>query len=251
MPGFIDVSNMSDREVQRLGHADDDYEEPRRRAYNPRPAPKAYPVMLVWAAAAAAHRINGGYVKESVWDYEQTPAVIKHEANKLMVKRWLATGDQTHITPEDVVRGEDVRNHFNSYMFLAIAGKLNDFQTQAYKIAQMTEFTDRNSLELSVASCLPMVCEKDQAKREFMRQLRESTQLTGEVGSSVEGEIMVLSSRYNANFNKYRIQAKMVDSFIDFWYNTSIDAGTTLKIKAKIKAVREDNTTQLNYVKKV
>lgn len=251
MPGFIDVSNMSDREVQRLGHADDDYQEPRRRAYSPPPAIKAYPVGLAWAAAAAAHRINGGYVKDSEWDYEQSPPVIKREANKLMVKRWLAVGDQSHITPDDVIRGEDVRSHFNSYMFLAIAGRLNDFQQQAYKIAQMTQITDRNSLELAVMSCLPMVCEKDQAKKEFMRQLRESTQLTGELGSMVEGEITVLSSRYNVNFNKYRIQAKMVDSFIDFWYNTSIDVGTVLKIKGKIKAVREDNTTQLNYVKKV
>ena len=249
MPGFVDVSNMSSREVQRMGHADDDYEEPRRRAYNPRPAPKGYPVGLVWAAAAAADRINGGYVKDSEWDYDTNS--VKREANKLMVKRWLATGDHTMITPEDVVRGEDVRAHFNSYMFLAIAGKLNDFQRQAYKIAQMTEFTDRNSLELAVASCLPMVCAKDMARKEFMQQLRESTQLTGEEGSKVEGEITVLSARYNANFNKYRISAKMVDSFVDFWYNTNIEAGTVLNIKAKIKAVRNDNTTQLNYVKKV
>lgn len=252
MPGFIDVSNMSDREVQRLGHADDDYVEPTRRyASTPRPAAVGYPVKLAWAAAAAAHRINGGYVKDSEWNYDVSPPAIKREANKLMVKRWLSAGDHSNITPEDVIRGEDVKAHFNSYMFLAIAGKLNDFQSQAYKIAQMTEITSRHSLELSVMSCLPMVCEKDQAKKEFMRQLRESTQLTGEVGDKIEGEITVLSTRYNVNFNKYRIQAKLVDSFVDFWYNENITVGTVMQIKGKIKAVRDDNTTQLNYVKKV
>lgn len=210
-----------------------------------------YPAKLVWAAAVAAHRINGGYFKDSQWDYDQSPPVVKIEANKLMIKRWLTTGDARQITEEDSVRGEAVRAHFRSYMFLAIAGKLNDFQKQAYKICQMEEFNNRDSLEIAVTSCLPMVYDKDLAHAEFMRQLRESTQLTGSVGDRVKGEIVVLSSRYNPNFGKYRIQAKLVDSFIDFWYNKAIDAGTVLKIQGKIKAVREDNTTQLNYVKEV
>lgn len=205
----------------------------------------------VWGAAMAAHRINGGYVKESEWDYEQSPAVIKREANKLMIKRWIKANDLSQVNAADIEKGQEVRQHFNSYMFLAIAGKLNDFQTQAYKIAQMVEFTAKNGLELAVASCLPMIYERDRARKEFMEQLRDSTQLTGSVGDKVEGEIVVLDTRFNVNFNKWKISAKMVDSYIDFWYNTNIAKGTVMRIKGKIKAVRGDNTTQLNYVKKV
>jgi hypothetical protein len=205
----------------------------------------------VWGAVMAAHRINGGYIKEPVWDYNVDQRAPVKDANKLMVKGWIRSNDLSKVTAEDIEKGMEVRNHFNSYMFLAIAGKLNDFQQQAYKIAQMTEFRSRDSLELAVASCLPMIYERDRAKKEFMEQLRNSTQLTGEVGDKVEGEIVVLDTRYNVNFNKWKISAKMVDSYIDFWYNTNIAKGTAMRIKGKIKAVRGDNTTQLNYVKQV
>lgn len=205
----------------------------------------------VFALAMTAHRINEGYFKEDVWMPNATPPYRAKQANKTLVRQWARTNDFVEVTPDDILKGQEVRNHFRSYMFLAIAGKLNDFQKQAYKISQMTEFTERDSLELAVASCLPMVYEKDRTRKEFMDALRDSTQLTGEVGEKVEGEIIVLDSRYNVNFNKYRIQAKMVDSYIDFWYNKNIAKGTVLKIKGKIKAVRADNTTQLNYVKEV
>jgi hypothetical protein len=168
-----------------------------------------------------------------------------------MIKGWIRAKDLAAVTPEDILKGQEVRNHFNSYMFLAIAGKLNDFQQQAYKIAQRTEFTSKDSLELAIASCLPMIYERDRARKEFMDQLRDSTQLTGQVGDKVQGEIIVLDTRYNVNFNKWKISAKMVDSYIDFWYNNNIAKGTVLRIKGKIKAMRGDNTTQLNYVKEV
>jgi hypothetical protein len=205
----------------------------------------------VFAAAMAAHRINDGYFKEDQWNTSTAAHFRSKEANKLMVKRWIRTNDFVEVTAEDVEKGQLVRNHFRSYMFLAIAGKLNDFQAQAYKISQKDSFTERDGLEIAVASCLPMVYEKDRAKKEFMEALRDSTQLTGTVGDRIEGEIIVLDSRYNVNFNKWKISAKMVDSYIDFWYNKNIAKGTVLRIKGKIKAMRGDNTTQLNYVKEV
>jgi hypothetical protein len=205
----------------------------------------------VFAAAMAAHRINDGYFKEDQWNTSTAAHFRSKEANKLMVKRWIRTNDFVEVTAEDVEKGQLVRNHFRSYMFLAIAGKLNDFQAQAYKISQKDSFTERDGLEIAVASCLPMVYEKDRAKKEFMEALRDSTQLTGTMGDRIEGEIIVLDSRYNVNFNKWKISAKMVDSYIDFWYNKNIAKGTVLRIKGKIKAMRGDNTTQLNYVKEV
>jgi hypothetical protein len=205
----------------------------------------------VWGAVMAAHRINEGYFKEPVWDYAQDQRNPVKDANKLMVKGWIRSNDLSKVTAEDIEKGMAVRNHFNSYMFLAIAGKLNDFQQQAYKIAQMPEFKARDGLELAIASCLPMIYERDRAKKEFMEQLRDSTQLTGNVGDAVSGEIVVLDSRYNVNFNKWKISAKLVDSFVDFWYNKNIEKGAVMKIKGKIKAQRGDNTTQLNYVKQV
>jgi hypothetical protein len=205
----------------------------------------------VFSLAMAAHRINEGYFKEDVWMQNATPPYRGKQANKTLVRQWIRTKDFVEVTPEDILKGQEVRAHFRSYMFLAIAGKLNDFQAQAYKISQKDTFTERDGLELAIASCLPSVYERDRTRKELMDQLRDSTQLTGNVGDRVEGEIIVLDTRYNVNFNKWKISAKMVDSFVDFWYNTNIEKGAVMKIKGKVKAQRDNNTTQLNYVKQI
>jgi hypothetical protein len=203
----------------------------------------------VWGAAVAAHRINGGYFKEPQWDYEATPPKVKTNANKLMVKEWLKTENFSEITAADIELGQEVKRHFNSYMFLALAGQLNDFQKEAFRISQLSEFGPRALLEIAITSCLPSVYERDRQRKDFMDQIRNSTQLSGAEGDRVQGEIVVLSTRYNMNFNKWKISAKMVDSYVDFWYNTNLNAGDVLRIKGKVKAQRDNNTTQLNYVK--
>jgi hypothetical protein len=208
-----------------------------------------YTADQVFALAMAAHRINGGYFKEDVWMPNATPPYRSKQSNKTLVRQWARTNDFVEVTPDDVLKGQEVRNHFKSYMFLAIAGKLNDFQAQAYKISQKDAFTERDSLELAIASCLPSVYERDRQRKEFMEQLRESTQLRGAVGDRVEGEFVVLSTRYNINFNKYKVSGKIADSFVDFWFGSAPAVGTTLQIRGKIKQLRDDNSTQLNYVK--
>ena len=91
---------------------------------------------------------------------------------------------------------------------------------------------------------------RDQSRNELAREVRGSTQLTGAVGDKIQGEIEVVKCYYSKDYDKYRVTAKLVDSFVDFWYNSNLEAGQKLSIKAKIKSVRGDNTTQLNFVKR-
>lgn len=207
----------------------------------------------IFGMAMAAHRINGAYLKENEYDIVDVLGYQEHrlrrEANKIMIKRWVQSNDLAAVTEEDREKGAVIRNHFRGYMFLAIAGKLNDFQQQAYKISEKAEFSQYDSLELAIAASLPSIYERDRARKEFMEQLRASTQIRGAVGERVEGEITVLDSRFSLNYCKYRVQAKLGQSFVDFWYPTALAAGTTVKIRGKIKVHRDDRSTQLNYVK--
>ena len=99
----------------------------------------------VWACAAAAQRINGGYLKEDQRDHH-TGLVVK-TANKLLVKDWLRTNNYSLVTAADILAGQTARNHFKSYTLLAIAGRLNEFQTTAMQLAAKEEFTgDRKSV---------------------------------------------------------------------------------------------------------
>ncbi len=205
----------------------------------------------VWGLAVAADRINEGYFKEPVWGQSDSgESKIVKDANKLMVKQWLRTNNFAVATEADIEKGREIRNYFNGFLLKQISGKINEFEQQALRIAQMDEFTTRNMLEFAIVSCLPSVMIRDQSRNELAREVRNSTQLQGAVGDKIQGEIEIVKCYYSKDYDKYRVTAKLVDSFVDFWYNSNLEAGDRISIKAKIKSVRGDNTTQLNFVKR-
>ena len=201
----------------------------------------------VWACAAAAQRINEGYFKEPV--YADTLDVIAKQANKVMVKDWLRTNSFGLITEQDYAAGRSARDHFKSYTLLALTGKINEFQTTAMRLAAKDEFTGRDMYDFAVISCLPSVAERDQARTEIKREIYTSEQLQAAVGDTVVGEITVINARFNADYAKHKITARMGESFVDFWFTKELKG--ELKIKGKVKTQRGDKTTQLNYVKLV
>lgn len=207
-----------------------------------------YTAEHVWALAVAADRFNSGHFKEEVVVYENQCRKVLHEANKLMVKGWLRTGENP-ATDADREQGRAVRHYFNGFLLKELSGRINDFERQALKIAQMEEFTGRHLLEFAVISCLPSVMLRDQARNDLAREVRASTQLTGAVGDPVQGQVEIVKCSYSKEYNKFRITARLVDSFVDFWYNSNLNAGDCVSIRGKIKSQRGDLTTQLNYVK--
>ncbi len=200
----------------------------------------------VWGCAAAAQRINEGYFKEDQWDTAEAGVKIK-TANKSLVKAWLRDEDYSLVTAADIAAGETARNHFKSYTFLAIAGRLNEFQTTAMQLAAKEEFTGRDIYDFAVISCLPSVAVRDVANSELKREIYTSEQLQGAVGDTVVGDITVISARFNSDYNRYKITARMGESFVDFWFGQELTG--ELRIKGKIKVQRGNKTTQLNYVK--
>jgi hypothetical protein len=198
----------------------------------------------VWGLAVAADRMNGGYVKADV--YAENLDVVQKQANKTMVKAWLRNG-QNPATAADCERGREVRNYFNGYLLKQIAGKINDFEQTALRIAQMDEFTTRNMLEFAVVSCLPSVMLRDQSRKELKSAISSSVQLAGDEGDKITGEIEVFKCDYNTTYDKFMVQARMGDSYVSFWFGSRLDGA--VNIRAKIKSHRGDNTTQLNFVK--
>ena len=200
----------------------------------------------VWGCAAAVQRINEGYFKEDQWDTAEAGVLIK-TANKSLFKNWLARGDYSLVTAADITAGQTARNHFKSYTFLAIAGRLNEFQETAMKLAAKEEFTGRDIYDFDVISCLPSVAVRDVANSELKREIYTSEQLQGVVGDTVVGDITVISARFNPDYAKHKITARMGESFVDFWFGKELEG--TVRVKGKIKTQRGNKTTQLNYVK--
>jgi hypothetical protein len=204
---------------------------------------------LVWGLAVAADRINDGYIKEDVFVMENECRKRIKEANKAMVRNCLRTGDFTVATPEDLERGQEVRNYFKGLLFKQLSGVITDFERQALKIAQKEEFTGRDMLDFAIVSSLPAAMIRDQQRKDHNREVLDSTQLVGAVGDTVIGDITVVKSFYSKEYNKFKITARMGESFVDFWFGS--DLKETVRIKGKIKNQRDNNTTQLNYVKKI
>jgi len=198
----------------------------------------------VWGLAARADAINGEYLKEDRRDHH-TGLVVK-TANKALVKQWLREGASP--TETEVESGRKYRDYFKTFTLKALTGQLNDFERTAMKIAAKDEFTGRDMLDFAIISCLPSVARRDQARTELKRDIYASEQLTGRVGEYVTGDITVVQCRYNQNYNKFRVQARMGESFIDFWFGRALEG--ECRIKGKIKNVRSgEKTTQLNFVK--
>lgn len=201
----------------------------------------------VWACAAAAQRINGDYVKEPIWDLAVDQREPVTQPNKVMVKNWLRDQDYRLVTAEDHTAGAAARDHFKSYTFLAIAGRLNEFQTTAMQLAAKDEFTSRDLYDFAVISCLPSVAVRDAAHSAVRRDIYASEQLQGAEGDKIQGEVTVITARFNANYNRFKVRGRMGDSFVDFWYGLALEG--TVRVRAKIKSQRGDKTTALNYVK--
>lgn len=200
----------------------------------------------VWALAVAAQRINGDYLKEPVYDFNVDQKNPTKLANKALVKQWLREGINP-ATELDIAEGEACRNYIKGWLMRELSGKITDFERQALKIAQKDEFTTRDMYDFAVVSCLPSSVARDRNHQEIKREVYHSEQLVGNIGDIIVGEVTVVKSSFSQMYNKYKISGRMGESFIDFWFAAPLEG--SVRIKGKIKAVRGDKTTALNYVK--
>lgn len=205
----------------------------------------SYSADQVWGLAVRADTLNGGYFKDNSWNVEVDLTNPVKYANKVLVKRWLLDGIQP--SESEVEQGREYRKFFNTYTLKALMGGLSSFDQQALRIAQMDRFESRDLMEIALTSCLPSVARREQARTDLKREIIGTTQLAGKDGDRVQGHARIVSCDWSNNYGRYRVVAQIDESFVDFWTTKKIEG--TVKIRAKIKQHRSDNTTQLNYVR--
>jgi hypothetical protein len=253
MFGFVNVSNMSDRGIQRLGH-EDDVDQPVSR-YNPQNkkiAGRQFSVSDVWAAASAAQRVNGEYLKDTRLTYdEQGQLLSTKRRNRDIMVEFLHNPDR--LLAEDVEAGEAARTFLaQDLTFRTLKNKTGDFdQSMAQVLAVQDHFdTVKNRLEFAVVACLPQSHQR--AVRRLAEQDRMATtvpEAVGEIGTKVRLTAEVVSSTYSQNFGVFWIKAITSDNrAVFFAYKNSLAPASTHQITGSVK--RFDNgQTQLNRVK--
>lgn len=215
-----------------------------------------YPSDLMFAASAAADRVNQGqYVKVDNNQYETAdadniPAQEHKLPNKQLMIKFLA--DQRQITDEDYQRGNDIRTHFKSLTFEILKGKiLNDFQMKAATLASSEEISER---EIGTIASMPIIFVKAQARRDIVNRLKEcKSEYVGAVGTKVALSIEIVKASFSQKYGCYFISGISKENLSVFFATSDWDpkwsVGNSMNIVGKVKAHRDEFVSQLNYVK--
>jgi hypothetical protein len=257
MAGFVDVSNMSDLEIKRLGQRDDDFgmvDAPRGRRAPARTntvLQVGYSVSDVWAAACAAQRVNGGYFKEAVYSGVPGTAFVTKKRNRDVMMEFLQNPDQLLV--EDVEAGEQARDFLQKDLtFRALKGRLTEFDSATSKCLAVQDrfYTVTHRYELAVIAALPNSARRSQERQSTEERLKFAQGgLIGQPGDKITTNVEVLSANYSQQYNIFWIRGVTdQDQPVTFSNKERFDVGTHLTIQGKVKAHR-DNLTQLNYVK--
>lgn len=256
MPGFVDVSNMTAREVRLMDHAadaDETYQPRQTCKSNARPTGVNHSVDNVWGAAVAANRINGGYVKDTSYGFgknEDSAEILRRRNRDIMVD---ILANPAVLTVEDIAQGQECRKFLqNDLMFRTLKGKTNDFDNAVCKVlAVQDQFNNRDhKYELAIVACLPQSVERSTARQKSESRVQFAQGgLVGNIGDKIQLNAEVLTSNYSKQYNIYWVRAITdADQAVFFSNKESFDVGAHLTIKGTVKA-HKDNLTQLNRVK--
>jgi hypothetical protein len=253
MQGFVDVSGMSYQDVKRMGQMDDDVDyQPRQRRAAPAPVSRKFSVSDVWAAACAAQRINGEYLKEGRNTYGDNGQVLSTKRrNRDIMIEFLNNPGQLLV--EDVEQGEQVRNFLqNDLTFRAIKGKLTEFDSAVSKVLAVKEEFDtfKNKYELAVVAALPTSANRTQAHQNQIERVRFARGgFIGQAGDKITAQVEVLGAVFSKNYGVYWIKGITdKDQPVFFSSKNAYDSGTWLSVQGTVKAHRDD-VTQFTRVK--
>ena len=243
MPGFADVTGWSSRDVQRLGHEDDDTQPTRTYRSKPKQPAFSYTADDVWAAACQAQQINGEYVKTSM------PNDVLRRTNRSIVE--LLLSDTTQITDEARIQGKKVRQYFQAFTFKILKGiKLGDFDNNAMLLSNRDVIN--SNYDMAVVVSLPASYERGVKRSDVDQRVKFATGgYIGKPTDKITVTIEVLKTVYSQKWNtNYFTGITTDDQIVFFAYNGTgkLDIGDTYTIQGTVKAHR-DNSTQLNRVK--
>jgi hypothetical protein len=251
---FVDVTNMTARDVQRLGHEDD--EGPVQRKWQPRTTAggghRGYSVGDVWGAACYAQRINGVYIKEDHWEWPSetaTAMALSRKSNRNIMME--ALENPFMITDEDRSAGAECLKFIqNDMTFRALQNKLTDFDRSVMKITAVTDrfFPQSHRLELATVACLPNSHERALKRIEEQDRINQTAGYIGAVGDKVTVTVDIVRCVFSQKWNTYYATAITANNeTVFFSIREPLNTGTTLTFRGTVKAHR-DGQTQLNRV---
>lgn len=206
-----------------------------------------YPADLVWAAAATAFRLNGGYRKYP----EIVDGKIVAPTNREMVQLYLADSSHRFIEPQDYEKGRLCRRTLqNSVTMRALVGELSEWDSLT---AQMTDLESvTTDYELSVITSMLKSYDQIVIRENLDSRLAYCDHApVGCINErmTLQGEIVRCS--YSNKFNTFYITViTQTNQQVFFAYRERLNVGRNIEFCGRVKR-HGDRATQLSRVKLV
>ncbi len=217
---------------------------------------KTFPLQEALAFCFAAHRINGGYLKNTQRYSEDNPT--KH-SNKDMVKQHFGVYKDPDfvdftVTEEDYEGVEIAHKHFRRYTMQLLGEGMTDFQKDVFAVLNNKDVPFN---KLGLLAYVPQLVEREVEENKFKKLLRmeyRNSQHIGKIKSPVVGVVKILNKFWSEQWESYNYVADLDGDLVSFMNKFSFNIGDRKKIKAKVKDHTKNrnfdvNETRLNYTK--
>ena len=205
-----------------------------------------YTADQVWAAACAAYRVNGGYLKHPEVTAEGR---IVRPTNRELVRLYLADDRCEFVTAADRKQGIKCRQDLLKQATMsALRNRATEWDLLTAQMATLNTIT--TDYEVSVITAMPKSHSQNLTRESVDGRLAycDSTPV-GPVNHRVDTEGEVVRSNYSSQYNTHYVTVITQDNRqVFFAYRERIEPGAKIRICGRVKR-HADRATQLSRVK--
>jgi hypothetical protein len=205
-----------------------------------------FPIELVWAAVAAADRVNQGeYIKiVTSWAPAQDILVnsfsVQKRTNRDLTYSFLEKPDT--ILAEDHELGRTLHDHYKGLLFRQLgAGSNTSINTFLDSVANIVAKTSVGAYEVAVMASLPSSYRRElerDASRQRLEAKGAASKFIGEEGSKHVLKIVTETVFYSAKYNSHIVTATAGTDIVKFFTSKDKDQfplGQEIVIKGSVK----------------
>ena len=205
-----------------------------------------YPADLVWAAACAAYRVNGGYFKQP---QVTADGKIVRPTNRELVRLYLADDSGQFVTAADRKQGTKCRlDLLKQATMSALRNRATEWDLLTAEMASLGTIT--SDYEVSVITAMPKSHAQNLTRENVDTRLAYcDSDPVGPVDQRVEVVGEVVRSNYSNQYNTHYVTVITdANRQVFFAYRERIEPGANIRICGRVKR-HADRATQLSRVK--
>jgi hypothetical protein len=205
-----------------------------------------YTADQVWAAACAAYRINGGYLKQAEVTAD---GKIVRPTNRELVRLYLADDKGQFVTSADRKQGTKCRQDLLKQATMsALRNRASEWDLLTAEMASLGTIT--TDYEVSVITAMPKSHAQNLTRESVDTRLAycDNTPV-GRVDERVDIVGEVVRSNYSSQYNTHYVtMITDANRQVFFAYRERIEPGANIRICGRVKR-HADRATQLSRVK--